>query len=215
MTTALPPVQELFSWHVGAPRPPLVLPGGLPAGYRLELMHRYEEPLFTELIDATFFVATGSLRWRELGVVDDPSLRGFRTAGLATRPTLRIALRAGNALVGWSYGFADRVEGFYMASSAVLDGHRRKGLYTAMADAVLGLARQAGFHFVHSRHVCTNNPILLAKLGMGFHITGFELTPDMGSLVTLEKPLIEAREHALRARSGAVGLGAPLSELLR
>lgn len=211
----LPPPPELFGWHQAPERPPVPLQlAELPPGYRLELVHRYEEPLFGELIQRTFFGPTGSLRWPDLGVEEDAALRSWRREGVASRPTLRLALRRDEALVGWSFGFADRADGFYMASSAVLDGHRRQGLYTALARATVALCRQAGFHFVHSRHVATNNPILVAKLRLGFRVTGFELTPDMGSLLALEYPLLPQREHALLARSGLVRMEPALAAQL-
>ena len=203
-----------MGWHLGDPRPPVTLPSELPEGYRLELVHRYEEPLFSELITEVFFETTGSVRWRELGLEEDADARAFRVKGLAGRPTLRLAVRRGEELVGWSFGFADRPDAFYMASSAVLQRHRRRGLYRAMVEAVLRLTSEVGFHFVHSRHVCTNNPILIAKLSMGFYLRGLELSPDMGMLAALEKPLSEVRERTLLARSGGALMSERLAGLL-
>jgi len=195
-------IQELFTLHLGEPRAPVVLDAALPAAYRLELVHRYEEPLFKELTEAVFHADAASFRWRQLGLVEDEELRAFRRAQLLSKPTLRIAARHGDDLVGWCFAFSDRPDSVYMASSAVLAEHRRRGLYRAMADAVVDLARRAGYHAVHSKHIATNNPILLAKLAMGFYIAGTELSAEIGSLVRLEKPLLEVRERALLVRSG-------------
>lgn len=211
-------IQELFTLHLGDPRPAVRLPSDLAEPYHLELVHRYEEPLFTELVHTIFHATAGSFRWRELGLDEDLELRAFRRAQLQPMPRLRVAARCGEELVGWSYAFGDRPDSLYMASSAVLPRHRRKGLYRAMVRAVIDLARQAGFHAVHSKHIATNNPILLAKLALGFYVTGTELSPEIGSLVRLEKPLVELRERALLARSGQMKLtpamGAAITESL-
>jgi len=213
VTESRPPVADLFTLHVGEPRPPIPLPCALPS-YRFALLHRYEEPQYTQLMHQMFFGPTGSLRWQDLGLQDDPSLREFRRSATRGRPSLRLGAFHGEELVGWSYGFADRPDGFTMASSAVLPGHRRVGLYSAMAEALVGLARDAGYHFVHSRHVCTNNPILIAKLRLGFLVTVMEVSPDMGVLLTLEKPLHPLRARTLMARSGMTLMDETMAGLL-
>ncbi|MCO4773964.1 MAG: GNAT family N-acetyltransferase [Deltaproteobacteria bacterium] len=177
-------------------------------------MHRYEEPRYAELIEEIFYGPTASFRWNELGLTEDDELRAFRRERMSAKPTLRIAARKGDELVGWCYAFADRPDALYMASSAVLRGHRRRGLYRAMAKVVVDLAREAGFHFVHSNHVCTNNPILLAKLAMGFYVRGLTLSPDMGNLLSLEYPLTEVRKRALLARSGLVPMTPTMASMI-
>ena len=210
----MPPITELLAWHLGEDRPPVVLPVALPAPYRLELVHRYEEPTFTECLDEVFFGPTGSVRMTDLGFSEDADLLAFRRAQLTSRPTLRLALRHGQELAGWSFGFADRPNAFFMASSAVRAPHRRRGFYSVMAQTLVDLARQGGFHFVHSRHVCTNNPILIAKLKLGFRVTGLELAAQWGSLLALEMPLSAEREALLLARSGQTRMSPAIAATL-
>ena len=42
-----------------------------------------------------------------------------------------------NKLVGWSYGWQENRETYYMTNSAVLPEHRRKGLYTALLQETI------------------------------------------------------------------------------
>ncbi|MCO4746177.1 MAG: GNAT family N-acetyltransferase [Proteobacteria bacterium] len=209
-----PSIQELCAWHLNRENAAVPLPSRLPEPYTLELVSDYEEPLFGELMQKVFFGVSGSLRWVDLGFEEDAALRRFRRDQLRTRPSLRIAARCDDALVGWCFGFADRPDSMYMASSAVLEGHRRVGLYTAMAEQMRDLAIEAGFHQLHSKHLCTNNAILIAKLQMGFQIVGMELSPDMGSLLKMELPLHALRADTLRARAGQTLLSKALSAQL-
>jgi hypothetical protein len=209
-----PSIQELCSWHLDPGHPPVALASQLPEPYALELVSDYDEPLFGELMQPVFFGVSGSLRWTDLGYEEDAALRRFRRDQLRTRPSLRIAARHNGALVGWCLGFADRPDSFYMASSAVLEQHRRIGVYQAMAEQMRSLAVEAGFHVLHSKHLCTNNAILIAKLRMGFRIVGMELSPDMGSLLKMELPLNALREEVLCARAGQTLMSKSLSAQL-
>jgi len=209
-----PPIADLMTWHEDPPRPPFALPSSLPAPYRLELVHRFEEPLFSELLDQIFHGPTGELRWEQLGFEPDEATRPFRRARFQALPRLRIAARHHDALVGFTYGFATRTDSFVMAVSAVLPAHRRRGLYTALCTACTDLVAEAGYRSLESHHVATNNPILIAKLRLGFHVTGLQLSPTMGTLLTLEKPLDALRRTTLLARSGLVPMPPDMARAL-
>ncbi|MBC7743093.1 MAG: GNAT family N-acetyltransferase [Bdellovibrionaceae bacterium] len=90
-----------------------------------------------------------------------------------------------NELAGWSWGFQENATVFYMCNSAILEKHRRKNLYTCLMDAMLNRAIEKGFKKIYSRHIITNNNILIAKLKHGFKITGFELSEAFGMMVVL------------------------------
>lgn len=49
---------------------------------------------------------------------------------------IRLGLYHKEEFVGWSWGFQESAETFYMCNSAVLESHRRKGLYTQLAKRV-------------------------------------------------------------------------------
>lgn len=65
---------------------------------------------------------------------------------------------------------------------------------------------------VESRHHPTNNAILIAKLKLGFHVAGLELSVDWGTLVQLERPLTDAYRELLAYRCGASALSRELAD---
>src|SRR5687768_12110530 len=73
--------------------------------------------------------------------------------------------------IGWSWGYQESAETFYMCNSAVFEAHRRKGLYAAAMNAVLDEALAQGFQRIYSRHHTTNNAVIIPKLKAGFVIT--------------------------------------------
>ena len=116
---------------------------------------------------------------------------------------LRLVVRCGEDIVGWSVGVQANAEQFRMANSAVLPGHRRKGIYTALLLQVLERARAEGFQTVTSHHHPTNNAVLIAKLKAGFIITGMEITDDYAALVNMTHFFDPRRLHALGVRACA------------
>lgn len=135
-------------------------------------------------------------------VDDDPTLLEARKRGLRGRYTLRLGAFHAGELVGWTFGWQDSPQGFYMAVSGVLPEHRRKGLYRMLMEECVDTVREAGFHYVHSKHNACNTPILRAKLAAGFYLTGMSLHPSWGTMAHLERPLVEVRETALLTRAG-------------
>lgn len=201
-----------FQLHLDELSAPIELACALPAPYRLVAVPRYPEPQFKEAVHRTFQTATGTL---------DPAMLGVSERHLPWRkerhrstPQLRLAALHGDDLAAWCFCLATRIDTLHMASSAVLEPHRRRGLYTAMANAVIGLARDAGYNALSSHHVATNNSILIAKLKLDFHILGVELDARNGVLISMEYPLSEARRAVLRARSGEVRIPAALAAQL-
>lgn len=107
-----------------------------------------------------------------------------------------------NKFVGWSWGFQYTSTMFYMCNSAVLPAHRRKGIYTYLMNEVVKRASTQGFMYIFSRHIMTNNDILISKLKMGFKITNFELSERFGNLVHLTYFPQKIRSDILDFRSG-------------
>lgn len=120
---------------------------------------------------------------------------------------VRIALYHKDEMVGWSYGWQDSVHqgDFYMAGSLVLPEHRRKGLYSTMLEKILLVVKEEGFSSVRSRHICTNNSVLIAKLKAGFIINGFEQDETMGTFVRMIFHHDELRKKATYFRAGKIG----------
>lgn len=166
-------------------------------------VHRFAEPEFTEL--ATSVLGNPPPPdW--LTAEEAEAVRRLRK-NLAGAWALRIGAYAGERLIGWSHGWQDGADTFLMATAGVVPEHRRRGIYTALARQVLERTREEGFQAVRSRHVITNNPVLIAKLKIGFHLVGVELSVAHGTLALLEYTFNEGRRRQTRELSG---LRAPL-----
>jgi ribosomal protein S18 acetylase RimI-like enzyme len=115
-----------------------------------------------------------------------------------------VAFNDENELIGWSSSFQKSAHELYMMNSAIFPEYRRTGLYSRLVHDVLELAEEYGFQTVTSNHVTTNNAVIIAKLKLGFCISGIELTDDFGTLVKLTKHLNETRDKISRFRSGEI-----------
>lgn len=117
-------------------------------------------------------------------------------------------------LAGWSWGYQDSRDSFYMVNSAVLPEHRGRGLYKRLLDVALETALAAGFQKIWSRHTSTNSAILIPKLKKGFVITGTELSDTFGSLVHLSYLSNPIRRQILDFRAGALRPDPKLKSIL-
>lgn len=105
-------------------------------------------------------------------------------------------------VVGWTWGYQDSRESFYMVNSAVLPEHRRRGLYSKLLQITLQKLVNKGFQRIWSRHNNTNNEVIIPKLKQGFQITGSELSDFFGSLIHLTYYANSTRKKVLNFRSG-------------
>lgn len=158
----------------------------LPAGYSIREMDDKDfQPLWREhsakVFDdnAPIFHVYPSLseaeqaRWKDLG------------QRMGKPWQLRLGVFAGEEFVGWHTGNQENASTFYMRNSAILPAHRRKGLYRALLAETLKRCQEQGFQEIYSRHVATNNDVIIPKLQAGFLITGMEVSPAFGTLVHL------------------------------
>ncbi|MFN8547534.1 MAG: hypothetical protein U0527_06065 [Candidatus Eisenbacteria bacterium] len=103
---------------------------------------------------------------------------------MASAYRLTVGIFRGDTLVGWSFGVQQSREHYYMINSGILPEHQAKDLHGASpGDSVASRAR--GFQVITSRHVVTNNRVIIPKLRAGFVITGCEVTDHFGTLVLL------------------------------
>jgi len=114
---------------------------------------------------------------------------------------LRVGAFDGEELVGWTVGWFEREGAFYMANSAVLPTHRRRGIYAALVRRCLVEAAKGGAAVVRSRHVAENRAIQIAKLKLGFFITGSEYSEEYGFLIRMTCFLREERLKLFLGRS--------------
>ena len=115
-----------------------------------------------------------------------------------------VAAFHGSTLVGWTRGFRQGAREFHMLNSGVKISQRRNGVYTAMVKAVLAHAKEQGYQRVTSRHAAGNTPVLIAKLRLGFLVSGFEYSEVYGPLVQLTFLVNEAREKLYRLRAASI-----------
>ena len=177
----------------------------LPAGYEIRLMPPEEfGPLWEKHAQEMF--EASQLIYHPLDVFSESELE--KIGGLRKRLTEIVRLRFGlffeNQFVGWSWGFQESAETFYMCNSGVLPEHRRKGLYTALMNTVVESAVGEGFQKIYSRHTTTNNAVIIPKLKAGFHITHLEVSDQFGVLVHLTYFPNASRTKVLDFRAGQI-----------
>jgi predicted N-acetyltransferase YhbS len=117
--------------------------------------------------------------------------------------------------VGWSWGFQESSVSFYMANSAVLKNHRRKGVYSSLLRTMVKKVMEEGFQVVTSRHNATNNSVLIPKLKANFIIAKMELDDIFGVLVHLHYYANSTRRKMMDYRSGQAKPDEEIKKLLK
>lgn len=115
---------------------------------------------------------------------------------------INLGLYYKNKFVGWSWGFQEQATVYYMCNSAILPKHRGKGLYTCLMKEMVNRATQKGFTTIYSRHIMTNNAIIIPKLKIGFKMTGTELNERFGTMIILSYFKSKMQNEILDFRSG-------------
>ncbi len=183
-------------------------------GYSIrEMEHEEFFPLFLKHRTEVF---GGSFEFDTRAAMSDQERE--RSAALGARLgnpfRLQYAVYHGSTFVGWSFGWQDTAERFYMTNSAVLPAHRGKGIYSALVRKVIDRAGREGFQVIHSRHTATNNAVLIPKLKAGFVISGLEISPQFGTLVHLSYFFSATRRAMMDVRSGQTRLDDTLRTLM-
>ncbi len=180
------------------------------AGTRLPLFDDYsvavlDDQTFLPLLEqyrAKVFANTLTFSaWEALNASEQKALETWQQhADSLVR--LNLALYQGDAFIGWSWGRQLDQETFYMASSALLEPWRRRGIYSALLRWLLTQLSAQGVQIVRSRHLATDNAIIIPKLKAGFVMTGMELSDVAGTLVQLSYFFNERRRQVLDFRAG-------------
>ena len=165
----------------------------------IRAVEKFPEPLISNLRRQVFAdvqqpsVELASALAAEAGT--ESSSRTFTPGGY------RIGAFDGEELVGWSAGWIERGDVYYMANSGVVASHRRRGIYSSLLASVKEYAASNKLVAIRSQHSVVNNPVIIAKLRAGFHISGLSQSAQMGSLVELTLHLSEQRYALYRTRS--------------
>lgn len=107
-----------------------------------------------------------------------------------------------NEFIGFSFGFQETQETFYMMASAILPEHRGKGLYNELLKIVINKCKAEGFQKISGTHCATNNPVLIAKLKAGFIFSKIELSDMFGTIIHLVYFTNPLRRKVMDYRSG-------------
>jgi ribosomal protein S18 acetylase RimI-like enzyme len=117
---------------------------------------------------------------------------------------LRIGAFRGESLVGWTFARPEGASHLHMINSGVALAERRKGVYSSLVTLVIEHARSRGYVAILSRHAANNNAVIVAKLKLGFFVSGFEYSEVYGPLVRLTFLPGELRRTLYRTRASSI-----------
>jgi hypothetical protein len=165
-------------------------------------LEKFAEPEFSSLQNEVFAALQEKSSALNSVLSEESQLLSSLPGGHASNfpPMHRLAAYDDEELVGWSIGCMERNGLFYMSNSGVIASRRRQGIYTSLLDAVRALAKSEGAVGLRSQHSVVNNPVLIAKLRYGFHISGISNSVEMGALVELTYHFSIARQKMYRSR---------------
>lgn len=129
--------------------------------------------------------------------------------------TYHALLLKDGALAGWTWGYQDSRESFYMVNSAIFPEHRGRGLYTRLLETTVNKMVEKGFQKIWSRHNMLNNAIIASKLKKDFQITGTEINDSFGALVHMTLYTNKIRRKILQFRSGSLRPDQELKDILK
>ena len=122
---------------------------------------------------------------------------------------LRIGAFRGDSLIGWTLARPQGEGHIHMINSGVAPAHRNQGVYSKLVQLVIEHARSHGCVDIQSRHAASNNAVIVAKLKLGFFVSGFEYSEVYGPLVRLTFLLGELRRTLHRTRSSPIRRAEP------
>lgn len=174
-------------------------------GLTIAEVQRFPDDVYRSQLEEFVLKQSQFLPWRDQLTETDIQKIGTLSEKLSDTRKLRLALLDGSEMVGWTFGWQESSDSFYMAASMVLPEYRKKGFYSELVKKVLFITKDEGFQSLSSRHALTNNPVIIAKLKLGFLIKGIEIDAVHGPLLNLSYYHNELLNSAARFRSGAVG----------
>lgn len=163
------------------------------------LVEQFPEPAFSALARDAFSDYEPSALLTS--VLDSESAARADQTASADEGALRIVVFRAEALVGWTYARRDAAQHLHMINSGVAREERRKGIYSHLVHLTIEHARSHGCVSIMSRHAASHNPVIVAKLRLGFFVSGFEYSEVYGPLVRLTYLLDDLRRELYRERS--------------
>ena len=105
-------------------------------------------------------------------------------------------------VIGWHRGYQDNVDTFYMQNTGILPEYQNKGIYSKSLPFILNLLKKAGMQRITSKHIVSNNPVIVSKLKAGFCISGFEISDKYGMMLNMVYLFNEKRKEVFDYRTG-------------
>lgn len=168
---------------------------------QLRILESFPEPDFTDLRNVAFADFGESSALLAEVLADEANHMPQVLGSEAQIPQqLRIGAFIDDRLVAWSYSRGED-DLLHMINSGVCPELRRRGIYSSLVEATIGYANSHGFSKIISRHVPSNNAVIIPKLRLGFIVSGFEYSEVYGPLVRLTYLGGDKRRELYRARS--------------
>lgn len=174
--------------------------------FEITKFDKFPEDEYNSLYDETLRQVRPFLQWQEH--LDETGKQKLARLGeyMQDDYKLRLGVLHEGKLIAAQYSFQVNASEVMMAMSTVRPEFRGKGIYTALARRVLEETREAGFQAVLSKHHLTNNPILIAKLKLGFTIYAIESHAVHGNLLNMVYHHNEQMKKSQRFRAGELFL---------
>ena len=166
------------------------------------VLDKFPEPDYTALVDQAFsdYVESELLS----AVAHEEAAARAASPAVDVADALRIGAFRGEKLIGWTYASPEGASLLYMINSGVTPAERKNGIYSELARLVIEHARAKGYVAILSRHAANNNPVIIAKLKLGFLVSGFEYSEVYGPLVRLTFLLGKLRRTLYQDRSNPI-----------
>ena len=172
------------------------------SSFTYRVVDKFPEPAFSTLAEEAFADYEPSQLLTEVAIEEAaarPVISNFADEG-----ALRIGAFRDGTLVGWTLARPEGASVLHMFNSGVAPSQRRQGIYSALVRLVIEHARLSGHVAVSSRHAANNNAVIVAKLRLGFVVSGFEYSEVYGPLVRLTFLIGELRRTLYRTRSSPI-----------
>ena len=152
----------------------------------VEAFSNYE----TSALLADVLTTEAAIRPKSLSAVDDGALR--------------IGAFQDDNLIGWTLARPQGEGHLHMINSGVSPAQRNQGIYSKLVKLVIEHARSHDYVDILSRHSTSNNAVIVAKLKLGFFVSGFEYSEVYGPLVRLSFLLGDLRRSLHHTRSSPI-----------
>jgi ribosomal protein S18 acetylase RimI-like enzyme len=171
------------------------------------VIDQFPEPAFSVLAAEAF----SDYETSELltDVLNTEAAGNSKSLNAADDGTLRIGAFRGDSLIGWTLARPQGEGHIHMINSGVAPAQRNQGVYSKLVQVVIEHAGSHGYVDIQSRHAASNNAVIVAKLKLGFFVSGFEYSEVYGPLVRLTFLLGELRRTLHKTRSSPIRRAEP------